>query len=313
MCGSDDPREHCYVQVKTVENPVQLWSPARLCQPERAREPRTSILGRLFTGKDLDDSCTFLLVVNERVNPALRPLVRGSEEDSTAVRGDLESRLAGVEPSGRSLPWCLERFRIEECDNTADGLESQVHRHLGVLAKARSKALLVHEVEGVLARLVAFVQEMSRGDVHETITNEAAEQVVLASADEISLETELRMASADETLRAKLEAAGLEEAEIRRCEAMRFQFSRARRSAVGSERAALDEVADEIAMACIAIKAGRRAGAIDPGIASLEAAIRKIDELHGIRQWQGRGVSLVLSYGALHHITGRCQNRYVDA
>lgn len=313
MCESDDPQEKCFVQVKTVENPVQLWSPARLCQPERAGEPHTSILGRLFTGKDLDDPSTFLLVVNKRVNPFLRPLVRGSEEDSTAARGDLASRLTGVEPSGRSLHWCLERFRIVECDNTADGLESQVHRHLGVLAKARSKALLVHEVEGVLDRLVAFVQEMSRGDVHETIRKEAAEQVLLAAADEISLETELRIASVNETLRAKLEAAGLEEAEIRRCEAMRFQFSRARRSAVGRERAALDEVADEIAMACISIKARRRAGTIDPGIASLEAAIGKVDELHVIRQWQGRGVSLILSYGALHDITGRCQNRYVDA
>jgi hypothetical protein len=241
VCKADDPPATCFVQVKTVENPTQLWSPARLCEPERAGDPATSILGKLFLGKDLDDSCRFLLVVNERVNPALRPLALGRDEDSAEIRAELASRLGGVEPTGLSLQACLERFRIEECDNTADALESRIHRRLGVLLGARSKELLFSEIEAVIGRLVAFVQEKGRGE-HHAITREVAEDLVLSSADEVSLETELRMAAVDETLRAKLEAAGLEEAQIRRYDAMRFQFSRARRSAVGGERSALDEV-----------------------------------------------------------------------
>lgn len=312
VCDSAPSQERRFGQVKTVENPSQLWTPARLCQPERAGEPETSILGRLITEKDFPESCVLILATNERVSPDLRPLVHGSTGDRSAISAELERRLSGAQPRGRSLRWCVDRFWIEECENTADGLEAQIHRLVGLAASSHSRPLLTQEVDALLDRIVSFVQRRSREHLHQRIEREEFESQFVTWAEEISLQTEVHMTSPDESLRAKLTAAGLDNAEISGFEGMRFRFSRARRAAVAVERTSLDEVADEIAMACIEIRHGRQAGTTEPGLASLQATLAKVESLHSARGWDDKGISLSLAYGALHDITGRCQNRYVD-
>lgn len=304
--------EKLFIQVKTVEHPTQLWSPASLCQPDTSGRPETSILGRLITMKEFPQDARLILATNERVNVVLRPLTTTSSLDRSWIEADLERRLVGLQPIDRELPWCIERLQIEECENTADGLEAQVLRLEGAVAHSRGVSLLASELGDLLARVINLIQERSRGHEINTISREEFERLFDIWASEITSGTNLSMASQDQALRPKLESAGLTTEEIRRCEEMRIRFGRRRRSAVGHERSVLDQVADEIAMVCLGIKAARVSGALASGLPSLETALQKVTELHATRDWAAQGVPLATAYGVLHDITGRCQNRYVD-
>lgn len=310
VCQADG--ESSLAQVKTVEDPTQLWTAALVCRPETTGRIETSILGRLLTGKTLSEETRFVLVTNERVGPDLRPLTRIADGNRTAVEDDLVNRLKGLVPDGRDVRWCIERLIIEECENTADGLEAQVERRLAFVSSDRGFPLLPNELSELLTKLLVHVQERSRQRETDPITRDDLGALLDSWADRIRTETSLNMESPDEALRPKLEAAGLEPEEIRRCEDMRIGFSRRRRAAVGRERIELDSLADEVAMACLSVKARRKAGEIDPGLASVDAALASVGQLHGERGWDERDVSLATAYGALHDVTGRCQNRYVD-
>lgn len=312
LCSSSGAEQTCFIQVKTVEGPPRLWTAAELCRPDSPGRPETSILGRLLSGKELPDDAVLVLATNERVAPELRPLTNTDPEARREVVEDLARRLDGLAPRGRDLQWCLERLLIEECENTADGLEAQLHRDLGFLALSRGFPLLPQEVSDLVERILAFVQERSRSPEDAPITRGDFETLLDGWADQIQSQTNLDVASAQKGLRPKLIAAGMSLEEVQKCEEMRFRFARRRRSAVGDERGALDEVVDEIAMACLDVKTRRKAGNLLPGLPSVQATISAIADLHTARAWRASGVSLASAYGALHDVTGRCQNRYVD-
>ncbi len=310
VCQAED--ESSLAQVKTVEDPTQLWTASLVCRPETPGRIDTSILGRLFTGKTLSDETRFLLVTNERVGRDLRPLTSLDGGNRTGIEDDVVTRLEGLALDGRDVRWCVERLMIEECENTADGLEAQVERRLAFVSAGRGFPLLPNELSELLDKLLLHVQERSRDRQASPIKRDDLETLLDEWADRIQADTSSNMQSPDEALRPKLEAAGLDPEEIRRCEDMRIRFSRRRRAAVGRERTELDALVDEIAMACLGVKARRNAGDIEPGLGSVEAALASVTELHGQRGWDARDISLATAYGALHDVTGRCQNRYVD-
>lgn len=312
LCGSPESDETRFIQVKTVEGPPRLWTAAELCRPQSPGQPETSMLGRLLTGKELPDNGVLVFATNERAAPGLRPLTEMDVASREPVEADLADRLAGLEPSNRDLMWCLRRLLIEECENTADGLEAQFHRDLGLMASSRGFALLPTEVSDLLERVLALVQGRSRDPDPTPIWRNEFETLLDTWADQIQSQTDLSVTSPDEGLRPKLLAAGMTLEEIHKCEEMRFRFSRRRRSAVGDERAALDDVVDEIAMACLDVRARRKAGDLSPGLASVQASLTDVANLYDLRDWSTSGVSRATAFGALHDVTGRCQNRYVD-
>jgi hypothetical protein len=312
LCRSAESDETRFIQVKTVEGPPRLWTVAELCRPQSAGHPETSMLGRLLTGKEIPDNGVLVFATNERVAPELRPLTAADGSSRESVEAELADRLEGVEPSNRELEWCLRRLLIEECENTADGLEAQLHRDLGLIALSRGFALLPNEVSSLLEHVLAFVQERSREPGPTPISRHSFESLLDTWADQIQSHTDLSVVSPDEGLRPKLLATGMTKDEIRKCEEMRFRFSRRRRSAVGDERVALDDLVDEIAMACLDIRARRNAGDVSPGLASVQATLAAVADLFDVRGWGDSGVSLATALGALHDVTGRCQNRYVD-
>jgi hypothetical protein len=307
-----DAGDSHFIQVKTVEHPSQLLSPASVCRPEVAGRPDTSILGRLISGKSFPENARLILATNERVNPELRPITTDSQLDRSHVESDLGSRLSGLQPVNRNLAWCIERTYVEECENSADGLEAQVLMLAASVASARGFPLLASELDVLLSRLIGWLQARSRDRDISAIEQVEMQGVFDGWLSDIVSNTGLSIASPNQALRPKLEAAGLSSEEIRKCEEMRFRFSRQRRSAVGEERASLDGVADEIAMACLGIKAERSAGTLAAGLPSVHKTLQKVSELHASRDWETDGVPLATAYGVLHDVTGRCQNRYVD-
>ncbi|MDQ3956241.1 MAG: hypothetical protein M3285_11910 [Actinomycetota bacterium] len=216
-------------------------------------------------------------------------------------------------PRNRDLRWCIERFFIEEAENTADGLEALLHVQLGFTAARMQLQMLTKELSDLITHLVKFVQDRSRQAQIQPIERDEVVQVVREAAAAITTATNDALTAPDEALRPKLEAAGLFPEEVRKCEEMRFAFSRRRRAAIGSEREALDAIVDEIAMACLTIKGARARGDVAPGMPSVEATLAAVRELHEEERWGERGVPLRSAFGALHDVTGRCQNRYVDA
>jgi hypothetical protein len=311
-CRRESPPLTKHVQVKTVEEATQMWSEARLCQPDQAGRPETSILGRLFSGKELPDETMLVIATNEGMNVALRPLrVGGADQNRANVVSSLESRLAGLTPDGgRTLRWCLERLEIEECEGTADWLEAQVLRELHRACAGFGLHLLPEELERLLDILLGVIQRAARAEPPQILTRDEFEGLLRREAAGITSQTAAIHGPEGERLSDKLRVAGFAEEEILGVEQMRMRFSRERRTSVADRRVTLDELADEIAMGCLQMKALRETGQLQPGLPAFHATVQEVQRLHGAGSWAQRGVSLALAYGALHDITGRCQNRY---
>jgi hypothetical protein len=310
-CRRSIPPLHRQVQVKTLENPPSLWSPARLCNPEIRDRLDTSILGRLFTNKDLSDETILVLVLNEGVSRDLLPLKVGQNLDRSGIELDLARRLDGLAPSsGRTVGWCVQRLEIEEFEATAEGVEGRIFRSLSTACQSLGRALLPDEIEQLLSDLMQTVQAAARALEAVAITRTEFELMLTRRAEELMHSTNELQGDLAPTLDQKLRRAQLNDEQVERCQRMRAAFNRRRRSAVGQMGAALDDLATEVFMACSSAAARRHAGQIAPGAELYAETVRAVSDVHRIGGWSGRQLALADAYGALHDITARCQHRY---
>jgi hypothetical protein len=309
-CHRVSPPARQQVQVKTVENPTALWTPARLCRPDTQGQPETSILGRLFTNKELPDETTLMLLVNEGVNRDLLPLRIGQSLDRSAIELQLTNMLDGVNPSSnRTVRWCVARLHIEELEATEQGLEDRVFRLLGRTCLAIEYALLPDELDELLLTLVQHVQAAARAVTPTSIERAAFEVLLRHKAEEMMRATNEAQGYLAPTLNQKLRTASLNDEQIRRCQQMRAGFNRRRRSAIGQTAAMLDHLSDEVFMACSTLTAERNAGQIAPGPDLYAQTVRHVRDIYSSGGWTSH-VALGEAYGALHEITARCQHRY---
>ncbi len=307
---SADGSKH-YVQVKTDEHPSGPWTVARLSGPQRPGDPGTSILGRLFGGKPLPDATTFRLQLNAPVAPELECFEVGSVVDRSSTTDSLSRRLTGIPlEDHRSIPWCLERLTLELVAADADGLEAILIRELGIALMGRRLPLLPQEMELVLEGVVAFVQGRSRPLSVLPVTRAEFESELDRRANDAMRGTATAQGPRAPTLGEKLEAAGLDAAQIAPLHDRHFAFTREYRSALPDRVALLDELVERIRMRCVALSLQLREGAIQPGaemFSQTEAVVREAWEAGGFER---RGIGILLAYGALHDITARCQHRY---
>jgi hypothetical protein len=310
-CNRFTPPLHRQVQVKTLENPPALWSPARLCNPEIRDRPDTSILGRLFTNKELTDETTLVLVLNEGVNQQLLPLKVGQTLDRSGIEAELTRRLNGLLPSGgRTVVWCVQRLEIEELEATAEGVEGRIFRSLSNTCQRMGQALLPDEIEQLLSDLMQAVQAAARALEPIALARTEFEMMLRRRAGELIRSTNESQGDLAPTLDQKLRRAQLNDEQVERCQRMRATFNRRRRSAIGYMAAALDDLANEVFMACSATAAKRHAGQIVPGAELYAETVSAVSDVHRIGEWSTRQIALADAYGALHDITARCQHRY---
>jgi hypothetical protein len=308
---ADDAGSPEYCQVKTVEFPSGPWTVANVCEPERAPDRATSILGRLFVGKPLPESATFRLVGNMPLHPHLRPFVPGSALDRSAVSTTIAGRLGSLALSdGRTVGWCLDRLTIEQVGGDADALEAMVLRELGGMTLRLSIGLLQNELESLLEGLVAVVQQGARSSDAAPIARDSFIDEVRDRANRARGATADAAGPEAPTLAAKLAAAGLSPEQIAAMKHTHLEFSRTYRSALPDQVRRLDNMVERIRMACVQLTLRRREGLLAPGAAMFAATDSAVRDLHAADGWDGQGIPLVLAYGAMHDVTARCQHRY---
>lgn len=306
-CTKRNPSRCWYRQVKTVEHPSRLWSPAMLCQPDTGGKVHTSVLGRLFTVKPMPDDARFVLVLNENVNDDLRPLVlhdgavRG--QGSPELLENLENRLGKLTPAGdRSIRWCLERLHIEVRGRTIEDVENKARSRLNALCREiRTYALLVDEVEDILVDLLAVVAALSKAEEPIPLTPVSFGERVITSVERRVGVLLPGTTIASEAIGEKLTKAKLTPSEIDHAREMHLSFAGWYRRAVGDRKQLLVALADSVYMACQGVSADRRSATISDGLpaykATLAAVRRAFDEENFLaRSDDERGVGGVGKY-----------------
>ncbi len=300
-----------YVQVKTEEFPSRPWNVVQLCAAERPRQPETSILGRLFTGKRLPDGARFLLISNVQLHAELRPFVSPVTADRAPASATIAARLSSLPISdGRDVRWCVERLRIQHVAGDADALEAMVLRDLGTAATQLNFGLMPNELEALLEGLVAFVQRHARDMVPAPMSADAFRTEFAAQAQAAVAGTDALLGPTAPTLAEKLQAAGMDTDQVLALQDTHLRYLRTRRSALPDFAVLLDELTEEIRMRCISLRLERREGTIAPGGMLFTRTREAVEHVHSAGNWGARGVTLTLAYGALHDVTSRCQHRY---
>lgn len=303
-----------YEQVKTVEEPTQLWSLASVCKKEKGQADR-SILGRLYSTKPLPDGSSFVLVFNENVNDSLRVFKQAPQHrtatDMEQARTDISAKLDGVSPSDeRDVAWCVDRTSVQVVERTAAALERELRDRLNrVVQSTTGDHLLPDELDDVLERLITQVEAEARAD-HATIVDGAEVTNRVQSAVSDCMRPFLTSPPAEGRLRSKLEAAGLTEPAIEQNVEMYLAFRSSLRNASIEDRERLRLVTEDVYLVCNAISQRRLAGLLAPGIDSYQATIDATLGLYA-SDYASSTTDRPTLIRALHDITSRCRNTYV--
>lgn len=301
-------------QVKTSES-GNRHSIATVCKPDIKTKVETSILGKLFLSKPLDDEVEFCLVVNETPAKDLVQFVaeRGSTRGpiDKPVMQDLATRLAPLPiNSGRSIDWYLDRFFVLVEARTTEQVEDAILRRLrGPVAALLGQQPLMSELEEVLLH---FSTKIARDAASKTIFSWTAQQFSTELQTAVTKATGRRAdGSTDplETLVSKLSAAGVPPDEAVAYRAQLLQYRRRYRSAVGEGRASLDSLNDHVFAICAEVAATRRAGHLQAGASTYHEVLRRVAALSPS---SASNISIIDKIAALSDVTARCQNRYVD-
>jgi hypothetical protein len=316
-CTKRNPPRCWYRQVKTVEDPRRLWSPAMLCQSETGGNIQTSVLGRLFTVKPMPDDARFVLVLNENVNDDLRSLVvrdRASRhQESPELLKHLEERLAELAPAGnRSIRWCLERLHIEVRGRTIEDVENKARSRVNDLCREiRTYALLMDEVEDILVDLLGVVAASSKAEEPIPLTSAFFKERVVSSVERRAGMLLDGTMSAPEAIGEKLDKAQLTSSEIQHAREMHLTFAGWCRQAVGDRKQLLIALTDSVFMACQGVSADRRSGIISDGLPAYKATLGAVRRAFDEENFGARGATMSEAWAALANITARCRHRYV--
>lgn len=304
------PSERLQVQVKTREDPAQLWSAAQLCYPDKNGRPETSILGRLFNDKPLTDDTRFLLVLNEGIVPPLVPLRERDSERRRSAEDALIARLQNLTvPGAPDIDWCVGRLQLARQPVSLADLEDRNFRRLGFLCKTIGKQLLPDEVEQVLGAMMGLVEARGRSQQVRPITKAEVQEVLAAEADVAADRVGAALQGNQTPLIEKLAAVNIVGEEADRVLQLRHRFARSMRSAVGRELQEYRQLLDDIFSECHTLRVRANEGTIPRGAAlhrqSIEAAKAVV---HGFGSATVARPSQAL--GAMYEITGRCQHRF---
>ncbi|MDQ3756328.1 MAG: DUF4297 domain-containing protein [Actinomycetota bacterium] len=305
-----------YEQVKTVEDPDQLWSMSMVCSPEKGH-PERSILGKLFTGKPLPEGTQFSLVLNENVNATLRALVRSEDRDAEAV-GEAAARaskaLASVSPQGdRSIEWCVERLEVDVRERTTDGLEDGLVRRIyELVARVHGVHLLGEELDDVLGHLMDGLQADARGPTRRTVDRSEMDRRLADACARVQGTSPAPTSGDSSRLRDKLRAAGLDPDEIEHCVEMHLAHRMAVRTADPRRKKEIQQLVDEVFGECVRVALERREGHIADGPAAFRATLDRVVSHYDQYDCKARGFALADLERAVHDITSRCRHRYAQ-
>ncbi|WP_244927920.1 dsDNA nuclease domain-containing protein [Nocardioides sp. W7] len=300
-----------YRQVKTREN-AEAHSAARVCRPEVKGKVETSILGRLFSGKDEPiGEVTFCVVLNEPPTQTLWGFKHegpcGTAPADEKSRQDVATKLIAMHlPDwAPDIDFLVDRLEVQVLPRTADDLEKDIIGRLeDPVTKQIGQKPLLDELAKIAELLLSKVAREARRRVARSWT---ADEFWHMFADVV---TEATGEAANGTLplvplAEKLDAAGLDDEEIRRSFQELESLRRMIRSAVGAEKVRYKELNREVFAICQRVAAHRRAGKVQPGPAAYSAVVDALDT--DINGTLGTSADRMAT---LSDVTYRCQNRY---
>jgi hypothetical protein len=306
-----------YEQVKTVEDPDQLWSMSMVCSPEKGHRER-SILGKLFAGKPLPDGAQFALVLNEGVNATLRVFtVPRENRDVEAVRPAVASAskaLDGVPlQDDRSIEWCVERLDVDVRERKTDALEDSLVRRIDELvAGTYGVHLLGEELDDVLGMLMDGLQADARDPVRRTVDRSEIESRLADACARVQGAAPAPRSADSSRLREKLHAAGLDPEEIEHCVEMHLAHRMAVRGADPRRKKEIQQLVDEVFGECVQAALERREGRVGSGPAAYRDTFERVRIHYERSDCQARGFALADLQRVVHDITSRCRHRYVQ-
>lgn len=310
ICTQDD--RIVYRQVKTREN-AEAHSVARVCRPEVKGKVETSILGRLFSGKDEPlGEVTFCVVLNEPPSQTLWPFKHegpcGTTTADEGSRQEVMNKLTALPlPDwAPNIGFLVERLEVQVLPRTADDLEKDIVSRLeDPVAKQIGQKPLLDELAKIAELLLSKVAREARRSVARSWTADEFwsifADVVTQATGETANGTLPLVPLAD-----KLDAAGLDHAEIERSFQELESLRRRVRSAIGTEKARYKELNREVFAICQRVAAHRRAGKVQPGPAAYSAVVDALDT--NVDDTLGTSADRMAT---LTDVTYRCQNRYM--
>lgn len=303
-------------QVKTVEDPKQLWSVSKVCQGEKGEIDR-SILGKLFLGKSLHTSVVFVLILNEGVGNDLRVLTKTEADrdpkDLKTCRTALCTKLKGLSlPDGVTLEWCVERLSIEVRPREIEELEALVIQRLAsVIKTACLERPLNEELETVFSLVMEKVGAEARSKNPQTYNAAAVSALVKGEFTKIDKPVEAMSADGDTSrLRKKVTPLHFEEEAIKKVVGMHLEHRRAFRRADPARQHAVQAMVDDVFSVCSVVAAQRNGGQIAPGTDTYVATVNAVRELHASGGYTEDGFSLADLQRAMWDVTSRCQHRF---
>lgn len=314
QCASGDVP--IYKQVKTQEGAQARFSIAAICRAEKNKDPHTSILGKLFSGKPLPDGALFTLIVNETPNADLYCFLSandGRDRSHLEVhKQDIVTRLTGLAVSDeRDLNWCVDRFEIEVRQRDIEDVENDALRKLEPYAVEMLRAApLISELDNALTAILTCIAREARAKEVTTWTVEefqAKLQSCISRAIGVGQNGELQPLI---PLRDKLAPTGVSEEEADRIAETMTRFRRLYRSSVGLQQETYNDLSDDIHAICTEVMAKRRGGEISAGA---ESYMKTLEQVKNLPQVTSGEIPLRHAHALLSDITARCQNRYADA
>lgn len=312
-----------YEQVKTIEDPSQLWSIAKLTVGEKGeggkRRPDRSILGKLFIGKRLHDEVEFMLVLNEEVNDDLRVLTKRPEaRDATSLAkctDEIARRLDGLPlPEGFTLQWCAKHLIVDVRSRTIEDLEANVLKRLGNSVETECKIRpLAGEVETVLSLVMDEIALEARHKIAKAFDQGSVRALLQMAFAKVDRPADFLPPGADSSrLRSKLAPLDFDTAMVEKQVSMHLQHRTAFRRADAAQRRAVSDLVDEVFTACSVVTARRTSGELTGGRETYEATIDALREMHVSGKYAARGYSLADLQRAMLDIASRCQHRFVQ-
>jgi hypothetical protein len=301
-------------QVKTKEDSTR-YSISSVCTPEIRKYAETSILGRLFSDKPITGKSKFCLLLNETPTADLATFRAERGESSCSApdkyRNDIARRLKDLPvPGGFTISWFIDRFEIMVEPRAIEDVEAVLLTRLaGPVATMLGTQPLFSELEDVLIRLSTQVSRDARAFQPMRWTAASfAEKLQIAVTRATGQRPDGTSAPLP-SLAEKLAPAGLTVEEVDGQREAMLAYRRRYRSAVGQERALMNEISDNVFAVCAYISAQRRSGQIADGPVAYAATL---DALVNFGSSRIGMISQFEKMAALADITARCRNRYSD-
>ena len=307
-----------FVQVKNEELD-QLWSLARLCQPDSKVKTKagTSVLERSLAQNSCAEPCSFRIITSRDVNSDLKPLLyalnsaerKSSKAAIDALIVEAEKKVNGyLSPNGKGCSFWFHNASWEVV-YTVDAVED---RNLVTLGKALEKLglfLLVDQVNELYRKLVrlTFDAALSRTREGKKLKRDTVLQFIQKHAEELVHPAPVSGTRVTD----KMKAASLSAEAIDAANRTRYRYRQAVLTDKYSAPREYNRVEDEVVARLSSLLSKLDSGELlDSGPQFHSRCHSSLEELFNSDS-TAKHLGLAFLQGCMYNITDRCSHRFL--